>query len=79
MPPGNLFNDNGLRHSIPLIGLYPNYTNTVDVRIVSTSGDTLAKSTMTVQTPALSSDIPLPTSISTIPFNEANVTPGLLI
>ncbi|WP_420147862.1 aryl-sulfate sulfotransferase [Spirosoma sp.] len=73
------FNDEGLQHSIPLIGLYANYTNAIDIRVVSASGDTLAKNTIAVQTAALSPDIPLPTSITTTSFNEANVTPGLLL
>ena len=73
------FNDNGLQHTIPLIGLYANYTNAVDIRVVSDVGDTLAKSTLAIQTAALSSDIPLPVSIVTASFNEANVAPGLLM
>ncbi|GAB4027629.1 hypothetical protein GCM10028773_59480 [Spirosoma koreense] len=73
------FNDIGLQHSIPLIGLYANYANTVDVRIVSAGGDTLAKSSITIQTAPLSSGIPLPTSIVAAPFDEANVAPGLIL
>ena len=73
------FNDNGLPHSIPLIGLYANYTNAVDIRVVSDVGDTLAKSTLAIQTAPLSSDIPLPVSIVTASFNEANVASGLLL
>ena len=73
------FNDNGQQHAIPLIGLYANYTNAVDIRVVNASGDTLAKSTMAIQAPTLSSDIALPTSIIAAPFNEADVAPGLLL
>lgn len=73
------FNDDGVQHSIPIIGLYPNYTNAVDIRVVSANGDTLAKSTIAIRTAALSSDIPLPVSITAAPFSEANVAPGLLL
>ncbi|SFD91399.1 aryl-sulfate sulfotransferase [Spirosoma endophyticum] len=73
----HLFNDNGLRHSIPLIGLYANYANTVDIRVISASGDTLAKSTIIVQT----GDLPpsMPTSIVAAPFDESKVAPGLIL
>lgn len=73
----HLFNDNGLQHSIPLIGLYANYANTVDIHIIGASGDTLAKSTITVQT----GDLPpsMPTSIVAAPFDESKVAPGLIL
>lgn len=73
------FDDNGQQHTIPIIGLYANYTNAVDIRVVSAGGDTLAKSTIAIQTPALSADVALPTSIVVAPFNEADVAPGLLL
>ena len=71
------FNDNGTRHSIPVIGLYANYSNTVDIRLIGTTGDTLAKSTLTIQT----GDLPpnLFTSITVKPFDEAKLAPGLVL
>ena len=71
------FNDTGLQHAVPIIGLYPNYANTVDLRIMSTSGDTLAKSTISIQT----GDLPptMPTVIAAAPFDETNVNPGLIM
>src|SRR3954447_21704592 len=35
------FNDAGLHHSIPVIGMYADYANTVLFRIVDNKGDTL--------------------------------------
>lgn len=71
------FNDKGTTHSIPVIGLYANYTNTVDVRVLSDGGDTLAKSTLTIQT----GDLPpnMPQSITAAPFDENKVAPGLIL
>ena len=57
----HVFNDMGLNHSIPVIGLYANYLNTVNIRLINNNGDTLAKTTITIQTGSLPSK--LPTSI----------------
>ena len=73
------FNDNGQQHSIPIIGLYANYTNAVDLHVIGANGDTLAKGTIPIQVSPLSPDIPLPVSIVTTPFNETDVAPGLLL
>lgn len=71
------FDDKGTRHSIPVIGLYANYTNTVDIRLIGPTGDTLAKSTLTIQT----GDLPpnLFTSIAVAPVDESKVAPGLVL
>ena len=71
------FDDMGLQHQIPVIGLYANFSNTVDIRVVSPEGDTLAASSLTIQT----GDLPpnLPTSISATPVDESKVTPGLIL
>ena len=73
----HVFNDTGTSHSVPVLGLYPNYANTVDIGVLSASGDTLAISTMTIQT----GDLPpnMPTSITAAPFDEARVAPGLVL
>ncbi|WP_338874080.1 aryl-sulfate sulfotransferase [Spirosoma sp. SC4-14] len=73
----NVFNDKGTAHSIPVIGLYANYLNTVDVRLLNDSGDTLAASTLTIQT----GDLPpnMPTAITASAFDESKVTPGLVL
>lgn len=71
------FNDAGTQHSIPVIGLYASYTNTIDLRILNAQGDTTAQSTCTIQT----GNIPpnMPTSIVAAPFDEASVAPGLIL
>lgn len=57
----HLFNDNGLNHSVEIIGLYANYLNTVNIRLINNKGDTLAKTTINIQTGPLPPN--LPTSI----------------
>ncbi|MVM35024.1 hypothetical protein GO755_33670 [Spirosoma sp. HMF4905] len=71
------FTDTGTQHSVPVIGLYANYANTVDIRVVNDSGDTLANSTVTIQT----GDLPpnMPASITAAPFDETKVASGLIL
>lgn len=57
----HVFADTGLLHSVAVIGLYASYANTVDIRLINNSGDTLAKTTINIQTGALPAN--LPTSI----------------
>ncbi|GAB4024087.1 aryl-sulfate sulfotransferase [Spirosoma koreense] len=73
------FNDQGTHHALAVIGLYADYANTVDIRILGTGGDTLAKSTITIQTPPLPSAISLPASVAAAPFDETKVAPGLIL
>lgn len=69
------FHDTGTNHSIPIIGMYASYANTVDIRILNANGDTLEKNTITITTPALPPN--MPTSISYTPFDETQAEPGL--
>ena len=69
------FNDNGLTHSIPVIGLYPDYLNTVDISLINNNGDTVAKKTITIQTASLPPN--LPTSIESDIFPNSSVESGL--
>ncbi len=71
------FSDKSTTHSVPVIGLYPNFSNTVDVRVLGDKGDTLARTTLTITT----GDLPpnMPVTITAAPFNEAAVSPGLLL
>lgn len=71
------FNDAGLYHSIPVIGMYANYNNTVLIRVVDNTGDTLARSTVSIQTGSLPAN--LPTSITAQSFDESAVEPGLYL
>lgn len=73
----HVFPTKAVRHSIPVIGLYANYPNTVDLGVLNDAGDTLAKSTLTI----LTGDLPpnLPVSITAAPFEESKVAPGLIL
>ncbi len=73
----HVFNDNGSSHSIPVIGLYADFYNTALIRIINNSGDTLAKSTINIQT----GDLPpnLPTSIVTDVLANNEVQEGLYL
>ena len=73
----HVFNDNGTHHAIPVIGLYANYANTVDIRVIDNRGDTVAKSTLTIQTGDLPPNMPI--SITTGPFDETELSPGLIL
>lgn len=54
----HVFNDQGTAHSIPVIGLYSDFANTVDIRIINTKGDTLGKSSISIQTGPLPAHMP---------------------
>jgi arylsulfate sulfotransferase len=71
------FNDAGLTHSIPVIGMYADYANTVLLRVVNSNGDTLAKSTVVIQTQSLPADMPV--SITANDFDTTAVEPGLTL
>ncbi|TKK71813.1 hypothetical protein FC093_01985 [Ilyomonas limi] len=71
------FNDAGTSHSIPVIGMYADYNNTVLLRVVNSTGDTLAKSTVMIQTGSLPAD--LPTSITPQDFDTTAVEPGITL
>ena len=60
-----------------MAGLYANYANTVELRLIGGRGDTTAQGTLTIQT----GDLPpnMPTAITAAPFNQARVTPGLVL
>jgi len=73
----HLFNDKGTQHAVPILGLYPNYANSVDVRLVSDGGDTLAQTTLAIQTGELPPNMPV--AIAAQPFSEAQVAGGLIL
>ena len=73
----HLFTDFGTAHSIPVIGMYADTVNTVDIRLVDNAGDTLEKSTVSITTQALPADMPV--SITTLPFNQASVESGVYL
>lgn len=51
------FTDNGFYHSIPVLGLYPGYTNTVEVYVIDSKNDSL-KATIHITTGTLPANIP---------------------
>lgn len=73
----HLFSDTGAFHSIPVIGMYADTTNTVDIRIVDANGDTLAQSSVNIVTQALPSS--MPNSIVAGTLNESKVSPGMYL
>ena len=46
----HMFNDEGLTHSVTIIGLYANYNNTVEVILFNDNNDSLGKSIIHIQT-----------------------------
>lgn len=52
-----VFTDNGKSHTIPVLGLYPDFKNTVEVYVVDSKNDT-TKSTVHITTGALPVNVP---------------------
>ncbi|QKG56102.1 arylsulfate sulfotransferase N-terminal domain-containing protein [Hymenobacter sp. BRD128] len=52
------FSDEGTTHTVPILGLYANYANSVDVQLVNPAGQTLADTTLTIQTGPLPANMP---------------------
>src|SRR4051812_34510365 len=71
------FNDAGTHHSIPVIGMYADYANTVLLRVVDSKGDTLAKSTVVINTGSLPADMPTITTTKNV--DETAVEPGFIL
>ncbi|MEJ7768747.1 MAG: aryl-sulfate sulfotransferase [Chitinophagaceae bacterium] len=73
----HVFNDYGLHHAVQVIGLYSEYLNTVNIRLISNKGDTVAKTTLNIRIGALPPN--LPTSIIADVFQPGQVEKGLLL
>ncbi len=54
----HVFNDFGTQHAIPVMGMYADTLNMVDVRVLNSRGDTLEKSTVAISTQALPPNMP---------------------
>src|SRR5436190_12744021 len=52
------FNDEGLTHSVTIIGLYANYNNTVEVILFNDNNDSLGKSIIHIRTGDLPAGVP---------------------
>ncbi len=73
----HLFSDTGAFHSIPVIGMYADTANTVDIRIVDNAGDTVAQSTAAIVTQALPSSMPS-SVVASVP-DASQVVPGMYL
>ncbi len=73
----HLFTDFGTVHSIPVIGMYADTANMIDIRIVDNAGDTLEKSSVTITTQALPADLPV--TITATSFDESKVESGIYL
>ncbi len=54
----HVFNDDSSYHSVPVIGLYGDFLNTVDFRLINNKGDTVAKTSINIQTGPLPPNMP---------------------
>ena len=52
------FNDQGMAHSVAVLGLYASYDNSVDVQLVNPQGQVLADTTLGIQTGGLPANMP---------------------
>lgn len=71
----HVFNDNGSSHSVPILGLYANYNNTIEIILMNEKGDSLAKASINIQTGALPAN--MPTSITIDSAQYPIMEPGL--
>jgi arylsulfate sulfotransferase len=70
-----VFDDKGLTHIVPILGLYPDYNNNVEVYLVDDNGNDIAKTTLTVQTEPLPSAMPNYMHVDVADYG--NMEPGL--
>src|SRR4051812_35555252 len=69
------FEDYGAFHSVPIIGLYPDFKNTVEIVLFSDGGDSIAKAMINIQTGSLPDS--MPTSITVDSANYDAIEPGI--
>ncbi|RYZ96501.1 MAG: hypothetical protein EOP47_23730, partial [Sphingobacteriaceae bacterium] len=70
------FTDDGTNHSIPILGLYADYLNTVKVSVIDAKGNR-AKSSITIQTGTLPVNIPNYINVDVSVTDVNNVEPGI--
>ena len=68
-----IFTDNGTSHTIPILGLYSNYQNTVEIYVIS-SNKSASKATVKITTGPL--PVNVPNYIHTDTINTAAMEPG---
>ncbi len=59
------FNDLGLSHSVPILGLYADFENTVEISLINESGKTVANSTIKIKTDPLPPILPSSIEVTT--------------
>lgn len=69
------FEDYGSLHSVPIIGLYPDYNNTVEIVLFGNNGDSIAKAIVNIQTGSLPDS--MPSSITVDSANYDVMEPGI--
>jgi arylsulfate sulfotransferase len=69
------FNDSGLSHAIPIVGLYPDYNNIVDVYLVNSGGTKVARAVLNIKTAPLPQGMPNYIHIDN--YDYADMEPGL--
>ncbi len=65
------FSDEGTTHTVPILGLYADYANSVQVQLVNPEGQALADTTLTIQTG------PLPANMPTVSVAQGTPPSGL--
>ncbi|QKG52217.1 aryl-sulfate sulfotransferase [Hymenobacter sp. BRD67] len=61
------FDDSGTTHSVPILGLYADFDNKVDVQLTDAQGLALADTTLTIHTGALPPAMPTAITVTTAP------------
>jgi arylsulfate sulfotransferase len=61
------FDDSGTSHSVPVLGLYPDFDNTVDLLLTDARGQLLADTTLTIHAGPLPANMPTAITVTTAP------------
>ena len=71
----HMFNDDGLTHAIPVIGLYADYNNTVQIILFDNNNDSIGKSIVHIQTGPLPAALSVSINVDSAHYD--NMEPGL--
>lgn len=71
------FQDEGFKHSIPVVGLYPDYANVVEIIEIDNNNTEVSRKTISIKTSALPSYAPYNVSIDKVIRDE--VEPGMIL
>jgi len=64
------FDDLGLSHSVPILGLYADYENTVDIILNDENGRAVAHSTITIKTNPLPANLPFSFEVNAAQYDK---------